>query len=97
MGEAELRGIDVEKLQGERFSHPSHYRMLREHADRVREFELHQSFDRYFELKVQAAAQALVDAEAVEQAVKRNRKKRVVKKYEFTDEQLAIAERSLGR
>jgi RNase P protein component len=90
-------GIDVEKLQGERFSHPSHYRMLREHADRVREFELQQSFDRYFELKVQAAAQALVDAEAVEQAVKRNRKKRVVKKYEFTDEQLAIAERSLSR
>lgn len=97
MSDAELRGIDVAELQGERFSHPSHYRMLREHADRVREFELHQSFDRYFELRAKAAAQAVVDAEAVAEAVVRNRRKRVVKRYKFTDAQLAVAERSLSR
>lgn len=96
MSDAELRGIDVAELKGERFSHPSHYRMLREHADRVREFELHQSFDRYV-AAAKAAAQAVVDAEAVAEAVVRNEKKRVVKRYKFTDAQLAVAERSLSR
>jgi hypothetical protein len=95
MSEAELRGIDLDVLQGERFSHPNHYRMLREHADRVREFELQQAFDRYFELKAQAEAQAAVEVEAVEQAVRRNRKPK--RDYVFTDAQLAIAARSLSR
>ena len=95
--QADMLGIDVNVLEGERFSHPQHYAMLKEHGKRVKEFELTRDFDRYMELKRKAVAQAKVEREAVTEAVKRNRKKLNGDVYEFTDAQLAIAMQSLSR
>jgi len=94
--QAEMLGIDLANLASERFSHPEHYAMLKEHGKRVKEFELTRDFDRYMELKRVAVAQAKVEREAVAEAVRRNRNKRKKPRYQFTDAQLAIAMRSLG-
>lgn len=94
--QAEMLGIKLGELEGERFSHPNHYAMLKEHGKRVKDFELTRSFDRYLELKRVAAAQAKVEAEAVTEAVKRNRRVKKRKHYTFTDRQMEIALKALA-
>lgn len=94
--QAEMLGIDLNDLERERFSHPDHYGMIKDHGKRVRDFELNRSFDRYLELKRVALAQEKVEREAITEAVKRNRKMRKRKHYTFTDRQLQIAMRVLA-
>ena len=104
MSEAEMLGIDLDILKGERFTHPNHYRMVREHYDRVVAADLRSRMSEYELAGERARAQARVEAEIVEAEVKRKRlearrKAEATRKrragYEFSEEQLAIAEQSL--
>ena len=102
MDEATFRGIDLDELRGESFSHPNHYAMLREHLDRVRWYEI-QLAKSEFELAAEEserreAAARIVD-ELVPKLEKRQARMRAVEtrerhaEYEFTDRQLEIARR----
>ncbi len=108
MTDAECYGIDLDELKGERFTHPNHYAMVREHLDRVRAWEIRRLASEY-EL---AAERAIAEAKAATiademmrvRAKREDYRRRVAKAkatrkamaYEFTDRQLEIARKSLG-
>jgi hypothetical protein len=107
--DAESYGIDLDELRGERFSHPAHYSMLREHLDRVRAWEIRQLASEYelaaerriAEAKAAAIADEMMRVRAKREAVRARVEKakatrRARAEYEFTDRQLEIARKSLG-
>lgn len=101
MGDAELYGIDLDVLEGERFTHVNHWRVMRKHYEAVRMFEFYESWLDYVRIQLQLEAEAKVNAEALRESVKRNKKRekalRVERErgYVFSDEQMRIADNSL--
>ncbi len=99
MGEAELRGIDLRTLEGERFTRSAHKRMLSTHELIVQRFYGHA--ERRMLSKVEVAlliAQARVDAEAAAKRERQERAKRLRvaakakrKKFEPSARQMEIA------
>lgn len=103
--EARERGIKLQDLFKESFTHPNHFAMVREHEDRVKRYR---ELEEMMQLRKQTRLAMLrslqgdgpkqFDEEKVsEQIVRDRRKKTVSKKYDFTEEQLQIAIRSLER
>ena len=97
MNEAQLRGIDLEELQSERFTHPEHYAMLKGHFDRVKEYEirkevetLRQKLETYPEI-IRDNAEKLRKGKRVRTPITHE------PDYVFTDIQLRIAEEILER
>jgi hypothetical protein len=93
--QAEMLGIDLNSLESERFSHPNHYSMLRDHREQVKTFESDRKFERYQELIRLAEEKVVLENMALGEAVQRNRKLKPRKHYRFTNKQLEIAMRSL--
>jgi hypothetical protein len=103
--QAEMLGIDLNQLKGERFSHPDHYAMVRAYELRAK---AHQVIHDKSEFEVAAdckraalKATQIADEMIVKQKRVQARRKAVATQkrragYEFTDAQLAIAMRSLG-
>lgn len=103
MTDAEAYGIDLDELLEESFNSRAHFHMMREHLDRVREFELSRKWEDYlsgFERERQVAAQEAVERKALKEAEARpsvvKRRGPQKRTYEFTERQLEIARRSLG-
>lgn len=95
--EMELRNIDPEKLEQERFGSYKHYQMVREHMDRVREYEIlceMESLKKKMEL---LAKQDEVVATFIAARKRAKQKANEKKVYVFTDEQMRIAIESIER
>lgn len=100
---AELLGIDMEKLNQERFGSYQHYEMLKAHMDRVREYEIKMELEK---MKVAVERRAAEDEEfekakrlrynARRKAIRNNGSKRS-QRYQFTDKQMEIALKSIQR
>ena len=105
MGEAEMRGLDIDVVRGESFWHPAHWETMREHFGRVREFELRERMSEY-ELageraRLEAFAASVVDEVLVKRKRAESRRKasetrKSRSKYVFTEQQLEIARRSMS-
>ena len=98
--QAEMLGIDLNELERERFSHPDHYAMMREHDVRVREWEgllTRSTFQKEADEKKAALKQLAIADEMIDkqrrkisrQKAEATRKRRAA--YAFTDRQMQIA------
>jgi hypothetical protein len=105
MTDAEAYGVDLGELFEESFTSKSHFELLREHLDRVRQYEVGRKFDELAEAARVRAEQERVNAQAIALAQRRlrtlpARKARAANREkpepQFTDRQLEIAQKSLG-
>lgn len=99
--ELELRGLTMEQLEQERFGSYQHYEMVREHAQRVRDYEVQvemESLRKRVELLAQQDEVIAVYMKARKNAQRRAQKKAErEREYVFTDEQMRIAIKSIER
>lgn len=97
MNEAQLRGIDLDQLEAERFTHPNHYDMLKKHFDQVREFEIRQEVEQLRQKLEQFSDTVRENAEKIRKGKRVRTPLTDEAEYVFTDIQLRIAEDSLAR
>jgi nitrogen-specific signal transduction histidine kinase len=97
--ELELRGLSMEQLEQERFGSYQHYQMVREHAQRVRDYEVEMEMKRMrrrVELLAEQDEAIAVYMRARKNAQRAARKK-AEREYVFTNEQMRIAIKSIER
>jgi len=97
MNEAQLRGIDLDHLEGERFTHPNHYAMLKKHFDAVREYEIRLEVEQLRQKLEQFPETVKKNAEKIRQGKRVRMRLKDEADYVFTDIQLKIAEEALAR
>ena len=97
MNEAQLRGLDLEKLEAERFTHPNHYAMLKKHYDEVRRHELQREVDQLREKLDEFSDITKRNAEKIRKGKRIRTPLQDEADYVFTDIQLKIAEDILAR
>ena len=100
--DAEMLGIDLDKLEQERFGSLSHYQLMKVHADRVRAYDISKRYEQLASRLVQLAEEDRVAVLTRVQGKNRKRRERKTGRlpdsdYSFTPEQLEIAIRSLSR
>lgn len=86
--QAKELGISLKKLERERFTHANHLKMLKEHYQRVRLFEIERYLMSLQDRPVSPPKQV---------KPKTVKAKPGKSKYSFTEEQLRIATKSLDR
>ena len=97
MNEAQLRGLDLDQLEAERFTHPNHYAMLKKHFDQVREFEIRKEIDELRQKLEQFPDTVRNNAEKIRKGKRVQLRLKDEADYVFTDIQLKIAEEILAR
>jgi uncharacterized protein with von Willebrand factor type A (vWA) domain len=97
MNEAQLKGIDMDQLEAERFTHPNHYDMLKKHFDQVREFEIRKEIDELRQKLEQFPDTVRNNAEKIRKGKRVQLRLKDEADYVFTDIQLKIAEEILAR
>ena len=103
MNHAQELGIDLDKLETERFGTYEHYQAVKTHLDRVRAYEISKAYTEAQERMAEALAEDKRRAQEKRQAENQNRRKRRrgegkrQQRYDFTDKQLEIALNSIQR
>lgn len=97
MNEAQLRGLDLEQLEAERFSHPNHYAMLKKHYDEVQRYRLQTEVAQLRQKLDEFSDTTKRNGEKIRKGKRIRTPLRDEADYVFTDIQLRIAEDILAR